>query len=226
MQPWSISALAAFETCPKQFYVLRVDKSIKEPESEQMLWGKRVHKAFEEYFGSGKEFPAGMGGLQEIAEDVGRVIEMTVGEDASRHVELKLGLNEALEPVGYFDENIWLRLVGDLVVVSEKVALVLDWKTGKPSDNDDQLALAAATTMHHFPDVDTVLAGFVWLKAPKGRRMSVHTYYRDQLQAIWGRFTGRVAEYQRAFREADFQPRPNGLCRRHCPVVSCPHHGL
>ena len=47
MKAWSYSMLTAFETCPHQFYRVRVLKDVVEEQGEAALWGDRVHKALE-----------------------------------------------------------------------------------------------------------------------------------------------------------------------------------
>ncbi len=47
--PWSYSSITLFQQCPKKYYHLRVAKDIVEPETEVLLYGKRVHEAAEKY---------------------------------------------------------------------------------------------------------------------------------------------------------------------------------
>ena len=57
MPAWSYSSISLFEQCPKKYYHIRVAKDIKEPDSEQIIYGKEVHLAAEEYIRDGKPIP-------------------------------------------------------------------------------------------------------------------------------------------------------------------------
>jgi hypothetical protein len=226
MQPWSISALEAFELCPKQYWATRVGKTVATPESEAMRWGKQVHTAFEHYIRDGREFPMGMGNMQEIADEVlAAYSRPRVKQAGVRHVEVKYALREDLQATEYFAKDVWLRVVADFVYIAGSTAVAVDWKTGKRKSGDDQLALTALGVMHCNPEVDAVLAAYCWLQEPKGQRMDVQSYSRGEVQRLWNRFLPRVERFQEAFRKDEFPAKPNGLCRRHCPVKTCPHNG-
>ena len=54
---WSYSALSEFESCPARYAAKRFYCTTVEAETEQQIWGIRVHKAFEERVRDGKPFP-------------------------------------------------------------------------------------------------------------------------------------------------------------------------
>ena len=43
--PWSYSKIKSFETCPKQFYHVKVAAEYPEATNEAMLYGNRLHTA-------------------------------------------------------------------------------------------------------------------------------------------------------------------------------------
>ena len=43
--PWSFSKLKAFETCPKQFYHVKILKEYPQKETDAMRYGTDVHLA-------------------------------------------------------------------------------------------------------------------------------------------------------------------------------------
>jgi CRISPR/Cas system-associated exonuclease Cas4 (RecB family) len=223
MKAWSISALSAYETCPKRYYMVSIAKKFSDPPSEAMTWGSNVHKAFEEYLRNGKPFPVGMKNLEVMAQQFG-----AAGKQADEElVETKIALNAELEPVTYFAKDVWVRSVVDYGIINfaKSKAMVIDWKTGKKKSNDDQLALMGGMLMALDERIDEVDSTFVWLQEPKGRQMEKLTYRREDMGAIWGRFLPRVERFQESFKKDDYPARPSGLCRRYCPVTSCPHHG-
>lgn len=55
--PWSFSKLKAFETCPKQFYHVKILKEYPQKETDAMRYGTDVHLACEEYIRDNKPLP-------------------------------------------------------------------------------------------------------------------------------------------------------------------------
>ena len=56
MIQWSYSSLKDFTNCPRQYYEVKVAKSVVKKVTEQMLYGTEVHKAVEDYVREGKPF--------------------------------------------------------------------------------------------------------------------------------------------------------------------------
>ena len=50
---WSYSGIKKFETCPKQFYHIKVLKEYEEPPTEATLYGTQFHEAAEFYIKNG-----------------------------------------------------------------------------------------------------------------------------------------------------------------------------
>jgi CRISPR/Cas system-associated exonuclease Cas4 (RecB family) len=218
---WSISALSAFETCPKRYYMVSVAKKFSEPPSEAMTWGSTVHKAFEDYFKSEKRFPLGM----ESYEGLARKMRIAGQQGDEMLVESSLALNQKLQPVGYFDRDVWVRSRVDFGILKSPQVMVVDWKTGKRKESDDQLALMAGMILALRDDVQKVVSTFVWLQEPQDQQVEKKLYARDQVGEIWNRFLPRVERFQEAFRKDEFPTRPSGICRKWCPVKTCPHNG-
>ena len=59
-KPWSHTALDTFKTCPRQYHAKYVTKSVQEEKTDAMIWGERVHKAFELRQTDGTPLPAGL----------------------------------------------------------------------------------------------------------------------------------------------------------------------
>lgn len=219
---WSYSALNDFETCPKKYYHTRVAKTFKESTSEAMTWGKNVHESFEKYMKNKTPFPVGMKQFAPIAD----AFKIPDEHSANVLVEEQLALNTKLQPTGYFDKDVWVRVVIDYGVINKDKALIVDWKTGKKSSNKEQLALMAGVIMKQEPELKRVDSTFVWLKEKQPSEMVEKvTYTRNDLKDIWQSFLPRVKEFQSAFDNEDFPANPNFLCKRHCPVTSCPYNG-
>ena len=221
MRPWSISALKAFENCPRRFLEVNVQKNFREPENDAMRYGNRIHKAIENYFKG-----------EDPSSDIQHLIPILNAyrvDGCQTEVEKQMALTSDLEPCAWFSKKVWVRGAADLLVINGDTALVVDWKTGKWQDSSDQAALMALLVFCYFPDIDNVNTHFVWLKGATdkevGDLITPKSFSRENAAMLWSRFTPREQEYQRAVRENDFPPRHSGLCRRHCVVSTCPYHG-
>jgi RecB family exonuclease len=210
---WSYSALEQFENCPKQYYHLRVLKDIKEEKSEHMTYGNEVHLALFERVVNGKPLPLRFRHLEAMADKLAN----TSGE---KHGELRLALSADFEPREFFDSDVFVRSIIDLLVIRKRRAIILDYKTGKMKDDFTQLKLSAAVLSKFMPELETFDVGYVWLK---DRKITQVTLKLDDFSALWADLLSRVRGIQAALSTTSFQARPSPLCKW-CPVASCPHH--
>lgn len=207
-KPWSYSALTAFETCPRRFYLTRVARQVKEPQTEATIWGNQVHKALELYAKGEKPLPHDLKQFQKYVDKV-------LSHEGKRVIEQRVALDSSLRPTTWMAKNVWVRGVIDIGVVGSERAFLLDWKTGKRKPDSDQLKLFAALAFASYPWIDKVTTGFIWLK-PK--EFDKETFTRDQLTEIWGEFHPRLSRLAHAYAEDKWTPKPSGLCRNWCPV--------
>ncbi|MBT7005042.1 MAG: hypothetical protein HOA06_10055 [Chloroflexi bacterium] len=213
---WSYSALNSYETCPHRHYRQRVKKDITEPEGEALKWGNEVHKALELRIRDGIALPKTM---QKWEPMVAKLLSRT-GDSIA---EQELCLNEQLAATGWWDKDAWVRAKVDYMLVDGNKALMLDWKTGKPKPDHDQLTLFAAFVFHHYPQIDTVTTGYVWL-AHKNK-ISTAGFERSDLPDMWAEFLPRVRRFNIAYEQDKWEKKPSGLCRAWCPVIDCEFNG-
>jgi hypothetical protein len=221
-RPWSYSALNNFENCPRQFHETRVLKRVSTPRSEQLVWGDRVHKMLEHLFRTNP----GRDNMPESVKGWGKVVGPLL--EAARLadkvlVEEDFALTRELTRTGTFAADVWVRSKADLVLLYGRKAVVVDWKTGKRKDDSVQLRLSAAILMAAYPEVDTVETMFVWLADDCS--IDRQTLTRVDVPAIWAELTPRVSAFEASFVADNFPPRQSGLCRAHCPVMTCEFNG-
>jgi hypothetical protein len=205
---WTFSQLEKFETCPKQFYHVRVAKDVIEPQTEATLWGSKVHTAMEDRIRDGTPLPEGM----EQWEGFAKQICAMPGEKLA---EEKMALDKSFQPAEW--DNAWTRGIADMLIVHGNKAATLDYKTGKRKLTH-QLMLYAAYTFAYYPEVETVTTGFVWLRDKKIDR---ETFTRADIPTIWGTFLPKVRKLEAAYEKDKWMARPSGLCNGWCPVKSC-----
>ena len=219
---WSWSKLKNYRSCPKRHFHVDIEKSFKEDQSDALLWGNQVHDALAKRVEKRVALPPTMQNYE------GWPSRITALADAgiTLKVENKLAIDDQFKPTGFFAGETWFRGVIDvlgLLPPETKAAFTIDWKTGnKVQPEFEQLALSAQTVFAHYPNVDAVLAVYVWLGHDT---QSVKIYERSQMAGIWADIMPEVRKMAEAHRTTTYPPTPSGLCIRYCPVTACPYHG-
>lgn len=217
--PWSFSKIKAFEQCPKQFYHEKILKEFPVVETEAMRYGTDFHLAAEEYIRDGKPIPKKFSFAQDMLDSL----------NAKRGVKLcekKMGLTENLEPCDFFADNVWFRGIADLLIIDvlADTAWVIDYKTGKSSKYADkgQLELMALTVFAHYPEIKKVRAGLLFVIS----KALIKDKYADfDKSKLWEKWLGKYNAMKIAAETNVWNPKPSGLCKRHCPVTVCVHNG-
>lgn len=208
MPAWSYTALTAFETCPKRYFMCRVSKEIADPPGEAALWGQRVHSALEHRVKDGTPLPKGMEHWEPLAAKFDHV-------DGKKLTETKMCLNASFKAVTWFDKAAWLRGVIDVGVIRGERAVLADWKTGKRQPDNDQLKLFAAMGFCQWPYLKSIATSFIWLKDNKTDR---DKFEAKDAPLIWQDFMPRVQRMELAFKRNGWPAKPSGLCSKWCPV--------
>lgn len=217
---WSYSALSMFETCPRQYYEVRIRKSVKQ-ENYANSAGAKKHKEIELYLINDTPVCS-----PEIANSIA-VVDHFKHMSGRLYTEHQMALDMTHRPVDYKDwNNAWVRAVADALVVDSYKATIADWKFGKPRDGDDQIKLSAAVTMSSFPRVDRVEGVYVYFEhkivSP------TYVYERKDLTDIWAEYGRRYSVLQSTTEKgspAAWVPKPSGLCSKWCPVTTCEFNG-
>lgn len=214
---WSYSSIKLFDQCPKKYYHLRVAKDVVEPETDAMNYGTLFHEAAELYIKNNTPIPPQFN----FAVDALNNLKNLEGE---KHCEFMMALNENLEPCDFKSPDVWWRGIADLIVIKGDEARCLDYKTGKSAKYADkgQLELMSLAIFKYFPYVKKVKAGLLFVVA---RAFIKDSYSIENESKLWGKW---IAEHNRlkiAFKTDVWNPRPSGLCKKHCSVLECAHNG-
>lgn len=212
---WSYSRLKNYETCGLRHYHYDVIKDIQEEESGALREGNELHKAFELRVKDGVKLPLPFARHE-------TVLAQLCAEPGETYSEQKLALNRDFQPTGFFSGDVWFRTVIDFCKVRGAEAFVIDYKSGRIADDETQLALMAATIMHHDAAIAAVQSAFLFVNHGK---LVPKAFTRDDLARIWANVLPRVQKLEAAAAADDYQPRPSGLCVKYCGVVSCQFHG-
>lgn len=217
--PWSFSRIKAFEQCPKQFYHEKVLKQYPFVQTDAIIYGNEFHKACENYIGKNEPLPNKFLYVKEVLDNLN-------SRRGIKLCEKKLGVTANLEPCDFYSKDVWFRGIADLLIIDVvgNMAWVVDYKTGKSAKYADkgQLELMALSVFAHYPDIEKVNAGLVFVVANK---LVKETYEIVDRANLWEKWTSNYATMEKAFEADVWNPRPSGLCKRHCPVTECAHNG-
>jgi hypothetical protein len=214
---WSFSKLKNFETCPKRHYEIDIAKTYAEAMEPggALDWGNQVHKALALACDGKAPLPPEMADYQKWVDKVR-------AGPGDLYVEQKYAITKDFQKTSWFGHNAWYRGIGDVVRVAGPVALIMDWKTGKILVDSVQLMLMAQCIFSHFPQVKKVRSEYVWLKEDCS---TPELFDRQDVADAWVGVLDRVVNLENAAKSQNYPPKPGKLCRKWCPVMSCPYHG-
>lgn len=210
-EAFSYSRLKSLEDCPRKFHELSILKSVKEEPNENTDYGTEVHLAFANRLKKGTPLPLHLRHHEKLLAS----LAAAPGEHI---VEQKVAINANYEPTGWFDKDVYCRVISDLTIINGSRAAMFDWKTGKMSDDFSQLRLAGAVIFLLAPELEQIDLAYVWLK---NKQVTKERMLRGDCQTVWADLMPRLARYQAAFDQKSFPPRPNYLCKGWCPVKTC-----
>jgi len=217
--PWSFSRIKAFEQCPKQFYHEKVLKQYPFIQTEAMIYGNQFHKACEDYIGKGEPIPERFMYIKDALDKLNQ-------RKGVKICEQRLGVTANLEPCTFGARNVWFRGIVDLAILDEDsgIGWIIDYKTGKSAKYADkgQLELMALAIFAHYPKITSIRAGLLFVVANK---LVKETYEVADRANLWEKWASNYATMEKAFEADVWNPRPSGLCKRHCPVTECAHNG-
>jgi ATP-dependent exoDNAse (exonuclease V) beta subunit len=157
MFTWSFSSLKDYINCPKQYQEVKVLKNYQKEMTQQILYGNQVHKALENYIKDGEP-------LAENYQRFAPLMDSLKEIPGEFHPELRMALNFDKKACKWSAEDCWVRGIVDFLVVDGEDAFIVDYKTGSNKYADPkQLKLMALMVFEHFPQVNNVKAGLMFV---------------------------------------------------------------
>jgi hypothetical protein len=191
-------------------------KNYPTPETEQIKYGKELHKAAEDYVRDNTPLP-----VQFLF--VKPTIDALLTKQGRRYPEHEMALTETLTPCGFKDENVWVRGIADLLIVDDDnlTAWVVDYKTGNNKYPDvGQLELMSLMVFANFPHIRQVNSALLFVVKES---MVKHKMSIDEVPAAWQRYRERVAKLAACHSNNVWNPNQTPLCGW-CPVRKCEFH--
>lgn len=216
---WSYSSIKTFEQCPKKYFHLRVSKDVKDEGSTATLYGQQVHKAAEEYVQKATPIPQKFIYIKDFVD----VLKKIPGE---KHCELKLGVKKTevgFESCGFFDADVWMRGIVDLLIVNGGSGYIIDYKTGKNAKYADtkQLDLMAGAAFVHFPELKRLKSALAFVVS---NELIKKVHVREDVEKYLNTFSPQLERLEGAHSTGVWNPVSGPLCR-FCPVKACDFYG-
>lgn len=210
---WSFSSLKDYINCPRQYQEVKVLKRFQKTATPQMLYGNEVHRALEDYVGEGKP-------LAKNYERFKPVLDSLVEIPGTKYPEHKMALDINRQPCEY-GKGYWVRGIADLLIVDNETAYVVDYKTGSNRYPDPkQLKLMALMTFAHFPAVQHVKAGLLFVMH---NSFMPEEYKRETSASLWQHFDPDLERLRLSYETDTWNANPTPLCGW-CPVSTCEFH--
>lgn len=214
MIKWSFSGLKQYINCPKQYHEVKVLQNYSVSVTEQMRYGTEVHKALEDYVRDGTA-------LAENYKRFGPIVDALLEAPGTRHAELELALTKDKLPCDFRAPDYWVRGIIDLLILDGHRAYIIDYKTGSAKYPDPkQLKLMALMTFAHFPQVNHIKAGLLFLLHDV---FIDEAYRREDIDTLWSAFALDVSRLEMAYEDNRWPANPTPLCGW-CPVTACEFH--
>ena len=211
---WSFSSLKEYVNCPRQYQELKILKRYEKKATEQMLYGTVVHKACEDYVAEGKP-------LEKNYLRFKPVLDSLIAIPGTKYPEYQMALTADKEPCEFGDAGRWVRGIVDLLIVDGDHAFIVDYKTGSNRYPDPkQLKLMALMTFAHFPQVNKIKAGLLFVMHES---FMDEEYTRDQIPKLWKYFESDLERLNHSYENDVWQANPTPLCGW-CPVKACEFH--
>jgi len=211
---WSYSSLKEYLNCPKQYHELKVLKNYVKEETDNMRYGKEVHKALEDYVKDNKPLVKNYKRFQPTLDSL-------LAIEGVKYPEHELAITFDKTPCKFDSKDRWVRGIIDLLIVDGDTAYIVDYKTGSNKYPDPkQLKLMALLTFAHFPEVNKIKAGLLFVMHDS---FMPEEYNRDSIDKLWLYFLSDLRRLELSFDNNLWIANPTGLCGW-CPVKKCEFH--
>ena len=198
----SYSRIKDYFKCPRLAMYKHIHK-IKEPESPPMLRGKELHSQSEQYVKAGDPQanpPPALWNVQENMREYAKLVDP--------QLELQLAVTKEWTKTGWFDKDVYLRAVFDLVCIQGTHGFLVDHKTGKVyDDHPDQATIYAAFGFAIWPELETIKVQFNYID--QGMDMD-YDFTREEHEGLKSKWDEKMATVSA---DEEFLPKPGRGCR-------------
>ena len=199
--------MSVFRACPAQFKYKFIDK-LPEPKSPAMQRGNDLHKDLDAYLKKDKKTVPAV--LKATIHPL--VLEEYKLYRASKTMasELQLAVTNEWTRTGWFDKDVWLRVVLDVVRVDGKVLIMGDHKTGqiRPDQHAEQLEIYGAIGPAFWPGMSEIRGEMYYVD--QNAAPAVHVYKPKDVPRLRKKWSALAAPM---FKAKTFKAVPGQACR-------------
>lgn len=247
MKSYSYSAFKDHDNCPRQMFLVRIDRSAPR-KYDSSGPGRAFHKVIDQAVRRGEQrlpsqFKEHQWVLSRIKQIEQKMIAMIPTGVTTTGSELGISVTNEWQAGEMFQAGAWYCGQLDFVMERGNVAYLTDWKFGNSAYADvTQLYEQACLLMHARPGINEVRADLTFVKDKimvPSRPLSILRSSLDDLRADIAQRAERIyndsvrantmlANGQIANAYEAWEATPNGLCKKFCPVnySRCEHSGL
>lgn len=198
---WSYSVLTRYESCAAK----RKYQDVMKIPSEKNKYAQRgvdAHNDLENYLTKKiSRIPKILLPLNEELREL-RIVGVNAEE--------MWAVDKKWKPCGWKDWAIaWCRAKIDIGFLEDDELVIVDLKTGRPKNYEDQAELYAVMGMIHLPNVDTVRIEN-WYPDLGGHKEPMGTFHRRRLNPMKKQFEIRV---KRMLKDKKMKPTPGRQCK-------------
>lgn len=184
-QPLSYSKYSTYRQCPRKYQLQYITKTYKDDsDNPAFVNGKRIHKALENCLialNSRKPLPE----VCSISRNGLAILNRLHSSFPVVIPEKQIAVDRYWKESSWFDnKTAYYRAVFDVTAYNDKLCTIIDWKTGKVTEYDDdggQMHLAATIMFKLSPNIETIKTAFMFLEHK--HTMSI-TFHRSQLTEL------------------------------------------
>jgi hypothetical protein len=138
-------------------------------------------------------------------------------------VELRLAFNRQWQPTGYFDPDVYFRMVIDFCYQQDYLAVIQDWKTNwvipETVSKNLQLRIYGWGAMSLYPQVEEILLRLHFLRYGLNKEIML---YPQDLIGVPEMIEAKINQIES---DKKFEPTPGSFCgmcgvTAHCPVMA------
>lgn len=204
---YSFTFLNTWDICPSQAFHRYVAKTHPFVGTDASKWGNVVHDAMKLRLRHKTPLP------KEVAKYEPFVMAI---EPYVISVEEKVGIKRDGTPCGFFDEDVWLRGLADVVAARENSAMLPDWKTGKRREDPFELEIQAVLIQAKWPQFEKITGHYVWLQDGVVGKPHDVSNVGETLEVL----QDKADEIEQMNRTGIWPAKQGPLCG-FCPVLSC-----
>ena len=231
MPRYSHSSLYVFEHCPHyyhRYHVLKDVKDLRKDDSPKRQFGVELHKALQLKMTSGLDHHDQRyhhlvnywsKKLQKLIDKI-----KSYASNTTVLFEHRLAVNSQWQSEDFFIANCHYSGILDMLIITNNIAWIIDFKSGDKRPERSQLDDAAMLVMLNYRHIKTVKAYYGWITHDSLTPKKGYRHTRDDIKRLVSRVERRIGHVDRCQRLEQWVKRPGNLCYQTCPVLDCIHN--